>query len=97
MSACAMLSYNNVTPDAWKCAIKAAAEYGVTITGNTGSASASGFTIGWNYDPKAQTAQVQCTDSPFWAPCSTINSHLNDAIEACLSHHEIEMTKMVSD
>ena len=96
MSACAMLSYNNVTQNAWNCGVQAAANYGVTITTNSGSASASGFTIAWNYNPDAQTLTLQCTDSPFWAPCSVINSHINNAVEQCLSQHQIVMTKMVS-
>ena len=57
MSACAMLSCNNVT--------------------------ANGFTVAWNYDRDAQKLHVQCTDSPCWAPCSTIDSNLNDAVEGC--------------
>jgi hypothetical protein len=91
-----MLTYNNITPAAWQCAVAAAAEYGVTISGNNGTATKDGFTICWKYDPQTMTAQVQCTDSPFWAPCSTINSHLNTAIETCLDHHEIEVTNMVA-
>lgn len=95
MSACAMLSYNNVTLAAWGCAKQAAAQYGVVIDGNSGTATSNGFTIHWNYDPQAKTAQVQCTDSPFWASCSMINGHLNTAIETCLGGHNIEMTRMV--
>jgi hypothetical protein len=90
-----MLSYNNVTPAVWQCAVAAAAEYGVTIAGNSGTATSNGFAISWKYDPQTQTAQLQCTDSPFWATCSTINSHLNDAVEACRGHHQIEVTNMV--
>ena len=96
MSACAMLSYNNVTSAAWQCGVAKAAQYGVQITGNSGSATASGFTIAWNYNPSAQTLTLQCTDSPWWAPCSTINSHINDAVEACLDQHQIELTTMVA-
>lgn len=95
MSACAMLSYNNVTPAAWQCAVQAAKAYGVNITSNSGSATVSGFTIQWNYNPSNSTATVQCTDSPFWAPCSVINSKLNDAVEACLTQNQITMTAMV--
>lgn len=95
MSACAMLSYNNVNPTAWTACVNAAAQYGVTINTNAGSAVKDGFTIAWNYDANAQTLSVQCTDSPFWAPCSTINSKINDAIEACLNQQNIAMEHMV--
>ncbi len=96
MSACAMLSYNNVTQAAWQCGIEKAASFGVEITSNTGTATKSGFTIAWNYNPDAQTLTLQCTDSPFFVPCSAINSQINNAVEQCLSQHQIVLTNMVS-
>lgn len=96
MSACAMLSYNNVTQAAWNCGIQTAAQYGVTITTPSGSATVNGFTIAWNYNAAQQTLTLQCTDSPFWAPCSTINSHINDAVEQCLSQNQVTLTRMVA-
>lgn len=95
MSACAMLTYSNVTPTAWACAVQTAASYGVTISSDSGSASKSGFTIAWNYDPGAQTASIQCTDSPWWAPCSTINGKINDAVEHCLDQEKIEQVGLI--
>lgn len=95
MSACAMLSYNGVTPSAWQSAIAIAATYGVAITTDTGSATADGFTIAWNYNPAQKTLSIQCTDSPFWAPCSEINGKINDAIEGALKQENIEMVHMV--
>ena len=95
MSACAMLSYNNVTPTAWQCMIGAAAQYGVTITGPQGNATASGFSVAWNYDQDTQNLHVQCTDSPFWAPCATINSKLAAAVEGCLTNENIDQSPMV--
>lgn len=97
MSSCAMLSYNNVTSAAFDCCKATAARYGVTINGNTGSASSHGFTVKWNYNPGAQTLSLQCTDSPWWAPCSTINGKINDAVEDCLNNHNLQMTPMVED
>jgi hypothetical protein len=96
MSACAMLSYNNVTQEAWRCGIAKAATYGVTITRDQGSATVSGFTLAWNYNPGAQSLQLQCTDSPWWAPSSTVNAHINNAVEACLSQHQVTLTHMVA-
>lgn len=45
--------------------------------------TANGFSVAWNYDQDAQNLHVQCTDSPFWAPCSTIDSKLAAAVEGC--------------
>jgi hypothetical protein len=84
MAACAAQVFNNFTPAAWECLVQKAASNGITIDGNSGEASQSGFTIAWNYDPGAQTIQLQCTDSPFWAPCSTINGKIHELVEACM-------------
>jgi hypothetical protein len=39
----------------------------------------------WNYDPASQVLTIQCTDSPFFIPCATINSQINDLVKACVS------------
>ena len=94
MAACAMLSYNNVSEDAWNCILNAVAQFGVTPNGDAGTASSNGFTVSWNYDRTAGTLSLQSLDSPFWISCSTINSHINDVVESCLSQHRIEMSPM---
>ena len=93
--ACAMLSYNNVNQAAWECLVKAVADYGVTITTDTGQATAHGFTISWNFDRQSQILHIQCIQSPFFVPCSAINSHINDAIEKCLGQHNIALAAMI--
>ena len=95
MSACAMLTYNNVTQDVWQCIVSAVAQYGIPVAADSGTQSAQGFTISWNYNRQAETLSVQCIDSPFWAPCSTVNAHINDAAEACLGQHQAQLIEIV--
>ncbi len=95
MSACAMLTYNNVSANAWNCIKEAATSYGVTINSNSGCASASGFTVCWNYNPNTLVLHIQCTDSPWWASCSMINGTINAAVEQCLSQQSIELTALL--
>lgn len=96
MSACAMLTYNNVTQAAWQSAQQAvAAKFGVQITTDSGNATSDGFTVHWNYDAARQMLSIQCTDSPFLVPCSAINSEINDMVEATLNQHNIAMARMV--
>jgi hypothetical protein len=83
MSACSQQSFTNLTPAVWQCLVAKAASYGVTVSSNNGSVTKSGFTIAWNYDPASQTGNIQCTDSPWWAPCSMINSKINSIAKAC--------------
>jgi len=52
--------------------------------GNTsGTASRAGFHIAWKYDPISETLTVQCTSSPFYAPCSLITAQIKNWITAC--------------
>ncbi|HEX8709253.1 MAG TPA: hypothetical protein VF723_13480 [Pyrinomonadaceae bacterium] len=84
MSACATQSFNNVSSSAWTCLIQKAAGYGITIGDYKGQASKDGFTLTWNYDPNAQTLELQCTDSPWWASCGMINGKIHDLVEGCM-------------
>ncbi len=95
MSACAMLTYNNVTPAAWQCGVQFAADHGVQITSNQGSATVSGFTIAWNYNPSGQTVSLQCTDSPFIVPCSLINNFIDSTVQKCLSQNNVALAAMI--
>ena len=94
MSACAMLTFNNVSAAAWKCVQDAASQYGVTRA-DSGQQTVNGFTVSWSYAPATQTLQIQCLDSPFFVGCSTINSHIHDAVESCLNNHQLELGPMV--
>lgn len=95
MSACAMLTYNNMTQAAWQSTQQAVAQYGIQITRDSDSASSDGFTVHWSYNGATETLSIQCTDSPFLVPCSIINSKINDVIESCLNQHNIEIAHMV--
>jgi hypothetical protein len=95
MAAWAMLTYNNVTQAAWQSAKQAVAQYGIQIATDSGNATRDGFTVHWNYNGQTRILSIQCTDSPFLVPCSTINSRINDVIESCLEQHNIEIAHMI--
>jgi hypothetical protein len=92
-----MLTYNNVSPDAWQ-AIKGAvaANFAADISADIGSSSTQGFTIQWQYTADARVLNIQCTDSPFFAPCSMINGKINDAVEACMQSHGLAPDSLFS-
>jgi hypothetical protein len=94
MSACSMLTYSGVTPAVWTCIKNAVSPY-IKNPPDSGTVTVDGFTIYWNYNPGAGTFQVQCTDSPWWAPCSAINGKINDVIEGCLSQSNAVQVKLV--
>ena len=94
MSACAMLTYNNMSDEAWNCIVAAVAPYGITPTSDTGTASSNGFEVWWNYDRANRVLLLQCLDSPFWLSCSLINGHINEVIENCFNQHGITIAPM---
>lgn len=84
MSECNEQVFNGITQMRWDC-IKQAMQgrTGVAITTDSGSASKSGFTIRWNFDPLAQVLTVQCLEKPFIIPCSAIESTLKGIANGC--------------
>ena len=95
MAACAKLTYNQVSQDAWQCIKQAVEKFDVTVGSDAGSASKDGLTISWRYESGTETLSVQCTAHPIFLPCSTINSRINDEIEACLRQHGLEIADMM--
>jgi hypothetical protein len=96
MGACAKLSYNGVTQDIWeKMKAKVHAELGITIDSDSGKQTEKGFTIAWNYNPTNHNLSLQCVDSPWYAPCSVINSKINELVEPMLKEKGVKMTSMM--
>jgi len=84
MGACATQTFTGITQAQFDCiSQKAQAETGIVISGNTGSAGQDGITIRWAFDPVGQTLEIQCTASPFFVSCGTINGKIHDLVDAC--------------
>jgi len=96
MSACAMLTYNNITNDAWNTIKSWVGQHGVNISDYSGNCSMSGFTLHWSYDPAKQVLSVQCTHHPIFISCAVVQSQITDHIEKCLTQHNVVMTPLVA-
>jgi hypothetical protein len=84
MSGCPAQTFSGITQEQFACiAQKAQAASGVALSGNSGTASQSGLTITWNYDPAAQTLTIQCTDKPFFPTCGMIASQIESVVKGC--------------
>jgi hypothetical protein len=80
------LSFKNVTQNVWNSLIATVkADTGITIppTEYQGSLTQTGFTFVWNVNIEAATGSIQCTDSPFFVPCSAINSKIISVVTSC--------------
>jgi hypothetical protein len=85
MGSCAAQTFPGISPDQFACVLQKVNESGISISGNSGSASKDGITIAWEFDPVTQTLSIQCTASPFYVSCGTINSKIHDLVDECFS------------
>ena len=82
--ACDQLSYAGIGESEW-ASVKDAVDraYGMTIDSDRGEASKRGFTLSWTYDPSGQTLQIQCSEKPFFVPCSAVNDQIKQMADEC--------------
>jgi hypothetical protein len=75
--------YTGIT-SAWLASIEAKAQQqlGITIDGNEGSATKSGITISWVYDPIELTLTVGDTHKPWFIPESKIDEELTALVNS---------------
>jgi hypothetical protein len=80
---CETQTFTGITQNRFDCLVQAAQSTGITITGNVGEASKGGVTVRWQFDPASQVLELQCTEAPFFLPCATITSKLQDLVNGC--------------
>jgi len=84
MAGCDAQTFPGVTQAQFEClAQKAQSSFGITLSGNNGTQSKSGFTMTWNFDPVAQTLTIQCTEKPIFPTCGMITSQIESAVNSC--------------
>ena len=83
MAPCVKQTFLAITPDQFNCLIARATANGLPINGNSGQASANGFTLSWTYNPAAQMLDIQCLSSPPLVPCAMINLKIKGLIAEC--------------
>lgn len=83
MSSCATQVFSGITQARFDCLVKKAKDSGITIAGDAGEASQDGITIRWQFDSAKESLELQCTNSPFFISCGTINSRIHDLVDGC--------------
>jgi hypothetical protein len=83
MGGCSAVSFTSVTPAVFNCLVQKAAEQGVTISSDLGTASKSGFKISWNYNRGASSLTIQCLDKPILIPCALVKSEIKSIVNGC--------------
>lgn len=86
MAGCAADTFTNVSAAAFDCLVAKAAKYGVKIDSDSGSSSAMGFTISWNYVRAGSSLTIQCVKKPIIIGCSTIRNQVREQVQDCITN-----------
>ena len=84
MAGCEAQIFDSFTPQHFACiAQKAQEESGLALSGNSGTVSAQGSSISWNYDPCFTIADSSMREKPFLLPCAMIHSTIQNLVDGC--------------
>jgi hypothetical protein len=84
MGSCAKQVFSGITPAKFVCICQQiTAKYGVTLSGDNGQETKSGFTIAWTFGRTTGEFDVQCLDSPIFISCGLINQAIHDLVDGC--------------
>ena len=83
MAGCASQTFSGITQARFDCLVQKAQAAGIAIAGNVGEASKDGVTVRWQFDPANQALELQCTASPFFLSCDTVNGKIQDLVNGC--------------
>ena len=79
---CDPLTFDNITPEKFAALQrKAETDSGIRVEADSGSASAEGITVRWDYDRAAGKLTMQCTDKPMFIPCGLVNTKIEGLVE----------------
>ena len=73
---CPAITLEGISPEKYSTLIATALAQGLAIAGPTGSTSYQGMSFTWAYEEAAETLTLQCTEKPFFVPCSIIESKI---------------------
>jgi hypothetical protein len=79
------LLFNNITPAQYAALITKAAASGISIAGNSGTASKYGVEVAWNYSPDARQLTLQCLKTPFFMSAADVHTKLQSLVEQSVS------------
>ena len=75
-------SFAGVTPEHFASIMaEVAKDTGLAVSGNSGTASKSGFIVSWSYDPEVGVLTMQVLDKPWIVPASTVQSKIQELVQ----------------
>jgi hypothetical protein len=79
------LVFSNITPAQYAALISKAEASGISIAGNSGTASKHGVEVAWNYSPDARQLTLQCLKTPFFVSVADVNAKLQSLVGQSIS------------
>jgi hypothetical protein len=76
--------FSGITPENYATLIKKAQAAGLSLSGNSGTASKFGVEVAWNYSVEAQQLTIQCLGTPFFVKSEEVNAKIQALVKETL-------------
>jgi hypothetical protein len=80
MPQCPEIVLDAIDPEKYQALIVKACAQGLNLSGECGSTTFQDMNFTWAYDSAAQTLTIQCTERPFFIPCSMLESRIRGLV-----------------
>jgi hypothetical protein len=76
--------FSGITPDQYAKLTAKAEGAGITLGGNSGTASKFGVEVAWNYSPETQELTLQCLRTPIFVKPDAVNAKIQALVKETL-------------
>jgi hypothetical protein len=77
--------FNNISPAQFSLLQQKAGSAGISISGNSGSASTMGVEVAWNYSPDSGQLSLHCLKTPFFISADDVDKKIRDLVTEALA------------
>lgn len=73
--------FSNITPEHYAALVQKASAAGISLAGNSGTASNFGVEVKWNYSPESRGLSFQVLSTPFFLNAESVNARIKAMVE----------------
>jgi len=77
--------FSDITPEQYSSLLQKAQAAGMSLSGNSGTASKFGVEVAWNYSQAAQELTFQCVRTPFFMRPEDVNARIEALVKESLA------------
>jgi hypothetical protein len=85
MAECAPQVFSGITPEQYASLLQKAQAAGISLSGNSGTASKFGVEVAWNYSQDTQELTFQCLRTPFFMKPDDVNAKIEALVKESLA------------